>query len=108
MLRRASNAVSISRLSQSLGSPQRSSAEGVSKTRKCALARMFSRMTLLKVTAGDALKVEKRVIAVMGQVMEDSQRPGGVGAPVTDKHGFLDAAHVRELKSGRTWKPKKA
>jgi hypothetical protein len=32
---------------------------------------------------------------VLGQVLEDSQRPGGIGAPITDEHGFLDAAHVR-------------
>jgi hypothetical protein len=47
-----------------------------------------------KAPAGDALKVDERVIAVMVQVLVDCQRPGGIGAPVTDEHGFLDAGHV--------------
>lgn len=48
----------------------------------------------LEVAAGDALKIEEHVIPVLGQVLEDCQCPGEVGAPVTDKHGFLNAAHV--------------
>jgi hypothetical protein len=51
----------------------------------------------LEVAAGDALEVEKRVITVVFQVLEDRQRPGGVGAPVTDEHGFLDAGQVANL-----------
>jgi hypothetical protein len=51
----------------------------------------------LEVAAGNRLKVEKRVIAVSGQVLPDSQRPGSVGAPVTDEHGLLDAAHGASL-----------
>jgi hypothetical protein len=50
-----------------------------------------------KVTAGDAQIIKKRVIAMVGQVLVDSQRPGSIGAPVTDEHGFLDAAHVANV-----------
>jgi hypothetical protein len=41
----------------------------------------------LKVAASNALKVEEHFIAALGQVLEDSQRPGGVGAPITDERG---------------------
>src|ERR1019366_2388715 len=57
---------------------------------------------MLKVAAGDALKVEERVIAVLCQVLVHSQRPGDVGAPVTNEHGFLDAAHVTNSSSSPT------
>jgi hypothetical protein len=43
------------------------------------------------------LKVDEHVKAVVRQVLVDSQCPGGVGAPVTYEHGFLNAAHVANL-----------
>jgi hypothetical protein len=60
MLRLLLRAVSISRLSQSAGSLQRSKAEGVSRTRKCARAVMFPRMTCSKSPLSMPLKSKNK------------------------------------------------
>ena len=49
---------------------------------------------LLKITTGDALEIEKHVIAVVSEVLADRQRPGNVGAAITDKNGLLDTSHA--------------
>ena len=47
----------------------------------------------LEVAAGDAGEVEEDVVAVVGQVLGNRQRPGSVGAAIADENGFLDACH---------------
>ena len=40
-------------------------------------------------------EIEEYVIAVMGQVLENRQRPGRVRVAITDKHGPFDAPHIQ-------------
>jgi hypothetical protein len=47
-------------------------------------------MTCSKSTSGNAIKIEENIIAVMGQVLEDRQRPGSVFTAITDENGFFD------------------
>ena len=48
----------------------------------------------LEVAAGDTLVIEKDVIAVVCQVLVNSQRLRKIGAAITEKNGFLDAFHA--------------
>ena len=47
----------------------------------------------LEVAAGHAVVVEEDVVAMLGEVLEDCQRPGSVGAAVADEDCLFDASH---------------
>ena len=51
-------------------------------------------MTCSKSTSGNAIKIEENITAVMGQVLEDRQRPGSVFTAITDENGFFDTFHT--------------
>ena len=97
MLRRESSAVSISRRSQSPGSPQRSSAERVRRMRKWARSDVLHD-DALEIAAGDAYVVEEHVVAMLGQVLENRQRLRRVGAAIAEENGFFDSAHIPAVK----------
>ena len=48
----------------------------------------------LKVAAADTVVIEEDIIAVVCQVLENSECPRNVGAAITEKNGFLDAFHT--------------
>src|SRR6516225_5488222 len=52
----------------------------------------------LEIAAGDALEIEEHVIAMLGQVLEDRQCPGCIGAAIADENGLLDASHYSDLR----------
>ena len=47
----------------------------------------------LEVATGDTVVIEEHIIAVVSQVLENSERPRKIGAAITEKNGFLDAFH---------------
>ena len=47
----------------------------------------------LEVATGDAVVIEEDIIAVLCQVLENSECPRDIGAAIADKNGFLDAFH---------------
>lgn len=51
----------------------------------------------LEVAASDAIVIKENVIAVVSQVLENSERPGNIGAAITDKDGFINAFHAFDL-----------
>ena len=51
----------------------------------------------LEVATGDTDVIEEDIIAVLCQVLENSECPRNIGAAITEKNGFLDAFHTRPV-----------
>jgi len=47
----------------------------------------------LEISAPDAGVIEKHIIAVVRQVLENIERPREISAAITEKHSFLDVLH---------------
>ena len=58
----------------------------------CAGADVFEDQGL-EVASRDAVVVEEDVVAVLGQILINGERPREVGAAVAEEDGFLDASH---------------
>lgn len=46
-----------------------------------------------EIAAGDAVEVEKDVVATLVKVLVDGERPGSVRPAIADEDGLLDASH---------------
>jgi hypothetical protein len=46
-----------------------------------------------EVTAGNAAVINKNIIAMLGEVLENRQHPGNVGATIADKNRSLEMWH---------------
>ena len=53
-----------------------------------------------EIAAGDAAEVKEDVVAELGEVLENCQRPRNVGTAITDEDGFLDSLHSASQASG--------
>src|ERR1035441_3157100 len=49
----------------------------------------------LEVATGDTVVIEEDVIAVLSQILENSERPRNVGAAITEKNCLLDSFHTQ-------------
>ena len=49
----------------------------------------------LEVAAGDAGVINENIVAIVGQVLGNGQRPRNIGAAIADENGLLDACHGR-------------
>jgi hypothetical protein len=50
----------------------------------------------LEVAPGDTIVIEEDIIAVLSQVLENSECSRNVGAAITEENGFLDAFHTSD------------
>src|SRR5712691_2174294 len=82
------------RRNQSLGLRHRSSRRGRQQHEEGCPCLDISENDALEVATGDAHEVEKHVVAVVGQILEDGQRPRRVGPTIAEEDGLLDASHV--------------
>ena len=48
----------------------------------------------LEVATGDTVVIKEHVIAVLCQILENSECPRNIGAAITEKNGFFDAFHT--------------
>jgi hypothetical protein len=44
----------------------------------------------LEVTTCDAHEIKERIVAVLRQVLKNSERPRNIGVPIAEKNSFLD------------------
>jgi hypothetical protein len=59
--------------------------------------RYVSKNDPLEVATRDAVVINKHVIAVLCQVLENSECPRNVGAAITEKNTFFDAFHIGSM-----------
>ena len=97
ILRRVFSAVSISRRSQSSGRLQPSRADGGQQHDKMSPRADVLKDHALEIAACNSREIEKHIVAVLRQVLEDRQGPRHIRPSITDEDGFFDVFHSAQL-----------